>query len=86
MRLILVDWLFDVSEHFKLSTRTTQQAISYLDRFLSQRKHLPRNQLQLAGVSCLKLADCFNEMSREFFRMMTAKDYASLTDYECKAE
>ena len=72
MRMILVDWLIDVSEHLHLSSHTCQLAVAYLDIFLSTRKDLPRNHLQLLGVSCLKLANCQNELSREFFRMMIA--------------
>mmetsp|Transcript_17743 Transcript_17743/g.23918 ORF Transcript_17743/g.23918 Transcript_17743/m.23918 type:complete len:135 (-) Transcript_17743:475-879(-) len=85
MRLILVDWLFDVSEHFKLCDRTTQLAVAYLDRFLTTERDLARSQLQLLGVSALKLADCFNETSREFFRMLSAHEYASMTTNEFSA-
>lgn len=36
MRVILVDWLTDVAEHFKLSDRTFQLGVSYLNRYLSK--------------------------------------------------
>lgn len=45
MRVILVDWLMDCAEHFKLSVRTTQLAVFYLDRFLSANPQLPKDQL-----------------------------------------
>ena len=76
MRVILVDWLTDVAEHFKLNDRTLHLAINYLNRYLTKVRHAPRATFQLIGVSCLKLADCFNEKSREFYRMMTALEYA----------
>jgi len=39
MRLILVDWMTDVAQHFKVSGRTFHLAISYLDRYLSAVRH-----------------------------------------------
>jgi hypothetical protein len=31
------------------------------------------------GVACLKLADVFNERSREYYRQENAKEYAFIT-------
>ena len=44
MRLILVDWMTDVSQHFMQNGRTLHLAISYLDRYLSVSRHLPRSK------------------------------------------
>jgi serine/threonine protein kinase len=38
-----------------------------------------RSELQLMGVACLKLADVFNERSREYYRQENAKEYAFIT-------
>ena len=86
MRVILVDWLTDVSEHFKLTDRTYQLSITYLNRYLSRVPHIPRAKFQLIGVCCLKLADCFNERSREFYRMMTSTEYSHMTANEFSRE
>ena len=86
MRVILVDWLTDVAEHFKLNDRTFQLCVSYLNQYLSTVHHVPRSKFQLIGVCCLKLADCFNERSREFYRMMTSTEYSHMTANEFSRE
>lgn len=61
MRLIVIDWLFEVEQEYNLDDRTMFLAVSYLDRFLSQ-VHLRRDQLQLVGTTCLYLASKFQEI------------------------
>lgn len=53
MRAILLDWMIEVSREFSLGRETLHLAINMVDRFLSQVHDLPRNQLQLLGVTCL---------------------------------
>lgn len=67
MRSILVDWLIDVSVHFEVMSETLHLAISYIDRTLSCFP-IEKSQLQLVGVSCMKIADVFNERSKEYYR------------------
>ena len=67
MRSILVDWLVDVSVHFEVMSETLHFAINYIDRALS-RLQIEKNRLQLVGVSCMKIADVFNEKSKEYYR------------------
>lgn len=55
MREILVDWLVEVAEEFKLVSETTYLTINYIDKYLSSHD-LSRNKLQLLGVSCMLLA------------------------------
>jgi hypothetical protein len=55
MRAILVDWLVEVVEEYKLSQQTLFLAVSYVDRILAKMLVM-RSQLQLVGVSCLILA------------------------------
>ena len=55
MRTILVDWLVEVTEEFRLCTETLHLAINYIDRFLSI-MHVQRNKLQLVGTSSMLLA------------------------------
>ena len=86
MRIILADWLTDVAEHYRLHDRTLQLAISYLDTYLCQKQHFPKDSLQLLGVACLKLADNFNERSREFYRMISAQEYSQMTAAEFSSE
>ncbi len=55
MRSILVDWLVEVAEEYKLASETLYLTINYLDRFLS--KHLiMRGNLQLLGIVSMLIA------------------------------
>lgn len=55
MRAILVDWLVEVSEEYKLLSDTLYLTINYIDRFLSVNA-LNRQKLQLLGVSSMLIA------------------------------
>jgi cyclin A len=55
MRTILVDWLVDVTEEYRMQTETLFLAVNYLDRFLSFMA-VQRSKLQLVGISCLFIA------------------------------
>lgn len=61
MRGILVDWLVDVSAKFKLLCETFFSAVNLLDRYL-ERRQVPRNKLQLVGVTCLMVMSKFEEI------------------------
>lgn len=56
MRVILVDWMVEVVQEYKLRTETLHLAVNYLDRFLSSIAYLKRNKLQLAGTAALLIA------------------------------
>lgn len=55
MRGILVDWLVEVAEEYKLLSDTLFLSIYYVDRFLSLNA-LSRKKLQLLGVSSMLIA------------------------------
>ena len=55
MRSILVDWLVEVSEEYKLNTETIFLAVNYIDRFLSYMS-VQRARLQLVGTACMFIA------------------------------
>lgn len=78
MRSILVDWLVDVSVHFEVMSSTLHFAINYIDRTLGTIA-VEKNKLQLVGVACMKIADVFNERSREYYRQENAGEYAYIT-------
>jgi len=62
MRSILVDWLVEVSEEYKLNTETLYLAVNYTDRFLSQMSVL-RGKLQLVGTAGMYIAAKYEEIS-----------------------
>lgn len=56
MRVILVDWLVEVVQEYKLCCETLHLAVTYLDRFLSCRASIKRGKLQLVGTAALMIA------------------------------
>ncbi|KAH8264821.1 hypothetical protein KR038_002522 [Drosophila bunnanda] len=61
MRSILIDWLVEVSEEYKLDTETLYLSVSYLDRFLSLMMVM-RAKLQLVGTAALYIASKYEEI------------------------
>lgn len=61
MRSILVDWLVQVHDKFRLLQETLHLTVSYVDRYLSK-ETVPRNELQLVGVTAMLLASKYEEM------------------------
>ncbi|XP_015197333.1 cyclin-A1 isoform X2 [Lepisosteus oculatus] len=61
MRVILVDWLVEVGEEYKLCLETLYLTVNYLDRFLSCMSVL-REKLQLVGTAAALLASKYEEI------------------------
>ncbi|KAJ8675671.1 hypothetical protein QAD02_011457 [Eretmocerus hayati] len=61
MRTILVDWLVEVSEEYRLHTETLYLAVSYIDRFLSYMS-VVRAKLQLVGTAAMFIAAKYEEI------------------------
>merc|ERR550519_777318 len=61
MRTILVDWLIEVAEEYKLQQETLYLAVSYIDRFLSVMS-VQRAKLQLVGAACMFIASKYEEI------------------------
>jgi hypothetical protein len=55
MRSVLVDWLVEVAEEYRLQTETLYLAVSYIDRFLSFMS-VVRAKLQLVGTAAMFIA------------------------------
>ncbi|KAM9729004.1 cyclin-A1 [Menidia menidia] len=62
MRVILVDWLVEVVEEYKLSSETLHLAVNYLDRFLSCTACVKQGKLQLVGTAALLIAAKYEEI------------------------
>lgn len=77
-RHVLLDWMVEVTDEFRLSQETYYLAVNYLDRYLANLRS-PAVKLQLLGVSCLWLASKFEEVispSVEDFVNITACAYS----------
>ncbi|KAJ1375545.1 Cyclin-like, partial [Sesbania bispinosa] len=62
MRGILVDWLVEVAEEYKLLSDTLHLSVSYIDRFLSVNL-VNKSRLQLLGVSSMLIASKYEEIN-----------------------
>lgn len=61
MRAILIDWLVDVHAKFKLVPETLFMTVNLIDRYLSLNS-VPRQKLQLVGVSSMLIASKYEEI------------------------
>jgi len=61
MRAILIDWLSEVTEEYRLCLNTLFLTVNYTDRILEVCP-IPRSKLQLLGVSCMLVASKFEEI------------------------
>lgn len=61
MRAILVDWLVEVCEEYRLQPETLCLAVSYTDRFLSYMS-VVRGKLQLVGTAAMFIASKYEEI------------------------
>ncbi|BBN03686.1 cyclin-A [Marchantia polymorpha subsp. ruderalis] len=78
MRGILIDWLVEVAEEYKLVPDTLYLTVAYIDRFLSNNV-VNRQRLQLLGVSCMLIAAKYEEICApqvEEFCYITDNTYA----------
>ncbi|CAM8913000.1 unnamed protein product [Rhodiola kirilowii] len=80
MRGVLVDWLVEVSEEYKLLSDTLYLAVSYIDRYLSLNA-VSRQKLQLLGVSSMLIAAKYEEISPP-----KVEDFCYITDNTYKKE
>lgn len=61
MRGILVDWLVEVSEEYKLVPDTLYLTVYLIDCFLSK-NYIERQRLQLLGITCMLIASKYEEI------------------------
>ncbi|GFP80319.1 cyclin-a2-1 [Phtheirospermum japonicum] len=61
MRGILIDWLVEVSEEYRLVPDTLYLTVNLIDRFLSE-NYMTKQKLQLLGVTCMLIASKYEEI------------------------
>uniref|UniRef100_A0A5B7AJ50 Putative cyclin-A1-1-like n=1 Tax=Davidia involucrata TaxID=16924 RepID=A0A5B7AJ50_DAVIN len=61
MRAILIDWLVEVAEEYRLVPETLFLTVNYIDRYLSG-NIINRQRLQLLGVACMMIAAKYEEI------------------------
>ncbi|KAJ6649296.1 G1/S-specific cyclin-E [Pseudolycoriella hygida] len=81
MRAILLDWLVEVCEVYKLHRETYYLAVDYLDRYLSANTDTPKTRLQLIGITSLFIAAKVEEIYPP-----KITEFAYVTDGACEEE
>lgn len=61
MRTILIDWILEVHHKYRLQLSTLWLTVSIIDRFLVK-EPVPRQRMQLAGITALFIACKFEEI------------------------
>ncbi|ETN58227.1 cyclin b [Anopheles darlingi] len=62
MRAILIDWINEVHNQFKLDIDTYHMTVSLIDRYLQSVKTVPKKKLQLVGVTAMFIASKYEEL------------------------
>lgn len=62
MRAVLLDWLIEVCEVYRLHRETFYLAVDFVDRYLSTQRNIAKTRLQLVGVTALFVAAKIEEI------------------------
>ncbi|XP_026319827.1 G1/S-specific cyclin-E [Hyposmocoma kahamanoa] len=81
MRAILLDWLNEVCEVYKLHRETFHLTVDYVDRYLSNTVDIQKGRLQLIGITCLFVAAKVEEVYPP-----KIGEFAYVTDGACTTE
>ncbi|KAL6578528.1 hypothetical protein OROMI_008744 [Orobanche minor] len=75
MRAILIDWLVEVSDEYKMVPDTLYLTVNLIDRFLSE-NYIEKQRLQLLGVTCMLIATKYEEIC-----VPRVEEFCFITDY-----
>ena len=81
MRSVLLDWLIEVSEVYRLHRETFYLAVDFVDRFLSRQVNIAKTRLQLVGVTALFVASKIEEIYPP-----KLAEFAYVTDGACTSD
>eukprot|EP00794_Sanderia_malayensis_P018791 gene18791-20682_t len=81
MRSILLDWLIEVCEVYRLHRETYHLAVDFVDRYLATQNNIAKQRLQLIGVTSLFIASKIEEI---YPPKLT--EFAYVTDGACTCE
>merc|ERR1712141_210343 len=81
MRTILLDWLIEVCEVYGLHRETFYMGTDFFDRYMSKTFNIPKNKLQLIGVTCLFIAAKIEEIYPP-----KLQEFAFVTDGACSED
>lgn len=81
VRAILLDWLIEVCEVYRLHRETFHLAADFFDRYMSKTNEIPKTKLQLIGVTCLFISAKIEEIYPP-----KLQEFAYVTDGACSEE
>ncbi|XP_076886649.1 cyclin-A2-1-like isoform X1 [Bidens hawaiensis] len=61
MRGILIDWLVEVCEEYRLGAETFHLTVTLIDRYLSK-VYIEKQRLQLLGITCMLIASKYEDI------------------------
>nr|XP_043613060.1 cyclin-A2-1-like [Erigeron canadensis]XP_043613061.1 cyclin-A2-1-like [Erigeron canadensis]XP_043613062.1 cyclin-A2-1-like [Erigeron canadensis] len=74
MRGILIDWLVEVREEYKLESETLYLTVTLIDRYLSK-MYIEKQRLQLLGITCMLIASKYEDICAP-----RVEDFCFITD------
>ncbi|PWA78182.1 Cyclin A/B/D/E [Artemisia annua] len=74
MRGILIDWLVEVREEYRLESETLYLTVSLIDRYLSK-MYIEKQKLQLLGITCMLIASKYEDICAP-----RVEDFCFITD------
>ena len=77
MRAILIDWMVDVHAKYRMSPQTLHMTVDLIDRYLSKDFTIPRQKLQLVGITAIFIASKYEEIyPPEVYEFVRITDHA----------
>ncbi|XP_053992983.1 uncharacterized protein LOC128884030 isoform X2 [Hylaeus volcanicus] len=85
IRLHVINHIFGVQPHFYLKSQTVHLAVSYFDKYISllseayktNFQFLSLNEVLPLALTCVKIADLNNEISKEYYKQDNIAEYTS---------
>lgn len=86
-RLDAVNYMLGIQSHFYLKAQTVHLAVGYFDRYLCIRnmtedddtKGLTTRDWMPVALACLKIADLYNEISKEYYKQDNITEYTTFS-------
>jgi len=86
-RAKLVDFIIGLASTLSLTDYTLHLAVGLLNKYLAlQDECLAQERMQVAGATCLKVADVFVEQSKEYYKQENVSEYAEATLHQALPE
>jgi len=87
VRSQMIDFIVGLASTLSLTDYTLHLAAAVLDKYMVlMTEPMAHERLQVIGATCLKVADVFNEQSKEYYKQENAVEYAEATHNQATPE